>query len=493
MKTSGSLPRLGLLAATLLLAATSSAYDFIINDKNPPPNGTGLPIKWPAGPIRLRLLLGDTANLSDGSSYNQSARTAAQTWNALLGSIQFTTEFRSGNPLDNNDVNELGFAANIYGKDFEENTLAVTTGYSLGNERVESDIIFNTKYTWDSYRGPRRPGVIDLQRVALHELGHVLGLDHPDEAGQTVDAIMNSRVGDRYELSPDDIEGGQSLYGPPGVPANDNFANATVINLTSGNLTLKGYNTNATKEPGDPRQGDNPGGRSVWWRWTAPSAGSMVIDTKGSYFDTTLGIYTGSTLANLVKITDSDDIQPGVVQASTVSFNVSAGTLYRIAVDGFNNIEQNPRDTSGADNGGITLNLAFTSTGPSIPTITTQPASATVTAGGSVSFSVVATGGESLTYQWTFNGTPIPGATAATYTINNVATSNAGNYAVTITNAAGSVTSNTATLTVNPAVVTPPPSGGGKGGGGGGAPGLWFLGALALLLAARTLARHAKA
>jgi hypothetical protein len=34
----------------------------------------------------------------------------------------------------------------------------------------------------------------DIQRVALHELGHVFGLDRPDEAGQQVDAIMDSFI-----------------------------------------------------------------------------------------------------------------------------------------------------------------------------------------------------------------------------------------------------------------------------------------------------------
>jgi hypothetical protein len=48
--------------------------------------------------------------------------------------------------------------------------------------------------------------------VALHEFGHVLGLDHPDEFGQSVDAIMNSTVGDLDKLLFDDILGAYSLY-----------------------------------------------------------------------------------------------------------------------------------------------------------------------------------------------------------------------------------------------------------------------------------------
>ncbi|RXK56945.1 hypothetical protein ESB00_08215 [Oleiharenicola lentus] len=302
---------------------------------------------------------------------------------------------------------------------------------------------------------------------------------------------MNSRIGNLDTLATDDTEGAQQLYGPPGAPANDNFANATVITLTQGNsTTLKGYNTNATRETGDPRQGDNPGGRSVWWRWTAPSSGSVTLDTKGSYYDTTLGVYTGSSLSGLTKVADNDDINPGIVQASDLTFNATAGTTYRFCVDGFNNSEQDPTDTVGADNGGLTLNLNFNSVGGTLPSITTQPASATVNTGATVSFSVVATGTAPLSYQWQLGGVAITGATSDTYSISSVTANQAGSYSVLVSNAAGSVTSNAATLTVNtPAPPVTPPSSGGGGGGGGGAPSLWFVGLLAALGAARLFRR----
>jgi len=478
---------MGLLA--LVSVSGAFGFTFVLN-KN-----TGLPIKWPEGTIRIKILLGDTKTLSDGTNYNTSARAAAQTWNAIIGSAQFQTDLvtgPAGTAGDNNEVNELAFADKVYGKDFDANTLAVTTGYSTGNERVEADIIFNTSYTWDSYRGNIRSGSYDLQRVALHELGHVLGMDHPDDATpkQTVSAIMNSHIGNLDTLTTDDTNGVQSLYGPASVPPNDAFANATLITLTGGNTTsVKGYNTKATRETGEPRNVDNPGAHSVWWRWTAPSSGSVTLDTgkvdattkkidltkgESSYFDTTLGVYTGTGVSSLTKIADNDDIESGVVQASTVTFNVVSGTTYRFSVDGWD-----------GDSGGITLNLNFNSVGGTLPSITTQPASATVNSGSSVSFSVVATGTEPLSYQWQLGGVAISAATSATYNIASVSTSQAGTYTVVVSNAAGSVTSNSATLTVNtPAPPPPPPSSG--GGGGGGAPSVWFVAALAIL----GLARH---
>ncbi len=122
-------------------------------------------------------------------------------------------------------------------------------------------------------------------------------------------------------------------------------------------------------------------------------------------------------------------------------------------------------------------------TGNAAPAITTQPASQTVTAGTNVMFSATATGTAPLAYQWNFNGAAIAGATSASYAINNTQAANAGNYTVTVSNRAGSVTSSTATLTVN-APPAPPPSSGG-GGGGGGAPSLWFFALLALAAARR--------
>jgi Immunoglobulin domain len=86
----------------------------------------------------------------------------------------------------------------------------------------------------------------------------------------------------------------------------------------------------------------------------------------------------------------------------------------------------------------------------SAPTITSQPASATVTVGQTATFTVVASGTAPLSYQWSKNGSAISGATLASYSTPATATlDNGSQFQVTVSNSLGNVTSNPATLNVN--------------------------------------------
>jgi hypothetical protein len=90
------------------------------------------------------------------------------------------------------------------------------------------------------------------------------------------------------------------------------------------------------------------------------------------------------------------------------------------------------------------------------PSITTQPVSQTVTAGQTATFTVAATGAAPLSYQWKKNGASISGATSSSYTTPTTTSSdNGAQFTVVVSNSAGSVTSNAATLTVNAAAVAP--------------------------------------
>jgi hypothetical protein len=82
------------------------------------------------------------------------------------------------------------------------------------------------------------------------------------------------------------------------------------------------------------------------------------------------------------------------------------------------------------------------------PIITAQPQSITRYAGRTATFTVVATGGATLTYQWQKGTTDIPSATSATLTLNNVSASDVADYRVIVSSSSGSTTSAAAHLTV---------------------------------------------
>lgn len=111
---------------------------------------------------------------------------------------------------------------------------------------------------------------------------------------------------------------------------------------------------------------------------------------------------------------------------------------------------------NGVDHGtgstvGVTMDGDHTLTAmyvESAPVIASHPASLNTVAGGSATFRVTAEGTGSLFYQWRFNGTGIPGAEAAAYTIDNVQQHHAGTYDVVVSNSIGPAASNPASLTI---------------------------------------------
>ncbi len=117
------------------------------------------------------------------------------------------------------------------------------------------------------------------------------------------------------------------------IPFNDNFANALSIPLPG--ITNSVNTTYASREPGELYIGGNSGGHSLWWTWTAPAIGTVTISTAGSAFNTLLGVYTGTSLADLTPVASSDGFYLSSGLAN-VKFGVSAGTQYKIALDGYN-------------------------------------------------------------------------------------------------------------------------------------------------------------
>jgi uncharacterized protein YijF (DUF1287 family) len=117
---------------------------------------------------------------------------------------------------------------------------------------------------------------------------------------------------------------------PQGPPANNHFATAKQIDGPTGTVTAD--NTDATKEEDEPDHAGMRGGKSVWYRWTAPQDGTVTFDTIGSTFDTLLAVYQGDSLEALREVASNDDYR-GV--QSLVSFASEQGVEYLVAVDGY--------------------------------------------------------------------------------------------------------------------------------------------------------------
>lgn len=126
----------------------------------------------------------------------------------------------------------------------------------------------------------------------------------------------------------------------------DSFATPRLLTGFSGQA--KDQNSQATGEPGEP----DHGGKSVplnslWYQWSAPADGELVVNTEGSNFDTVLAVYQGEQLGSLLLLRADDDSGEGFT--SRVVLEVRKDSAYRIVADGY-----------GSRTGEIVLNYEFT-------------------------------------------------------------------------------------------------------------------------------------
>lgn len=224
-----------------------------------------------------------------------------------------------------------------------------------------------------------------------------------------------------------------------------------------------------------------------------PSSGVLsgtASDTSGSPFSFTISASNGVTTTQTFTLTVNPavvapaiTVQPvggTIARGQTANFSVTAtGTALTyqwskdgVAINGATNssLVLSGVQSSGGGNYTVTvnnsLNLPVVSTPAvlvvnSAPVIVTQPQSQTALAGGTVSFSVVASGTPAPSYQWRVNGVAITnsgnvsGATSATLTISGVQATNAANYDVLVGNGVGSALSSLTQLTVATTATAP--------------------------------------
>jgi uncharacterized repeat protein (TIGR03803 family) len=239
------------------------------------------------------------------------------------------------------------------------------------------------------------------------------------------------------------ILSGNTLYGTANGGGSSGNGTVFAVNTDGTGFTtlhtFTGVNDGANPYAGLILSGNTLYGTAAYGGSSANGT-VFAVNTNGTSF-TNLHSFT-ATSGSLS--TNSDGTSP---RAALI---LSGNTLYGTAVLG------------GSSGKGTVFALSLA---PSAPIITIQPQSQTLQTGTKVTFSVVASGLPSPSYQWRFNGQNLAGKIAASLSLTNVQFANAGGYSVIVTNAYGSVTSAIAQLTVftnlalNQTNKTPPPPG----------------------------------
>lgn len=199
---------------------------------------------------------------------------------------------------------------------------------------------------------------------ALASLVPVASNDDESSAIRTSLVRLSANAGQSYQIAVDSYGRAAGsirltvagISGGATAPANDSFASRATLSAAGG--TAEGSNVGATREAGEPAHAGSAAARSVWWSWTPSRSGSATVSTSGSSFDTVLGVYLGTGVAALTEVASNDD--NGSAVTSSVTFRITAGTTYLVAVDGYGGATGTVRLTASIaatpETGGITQN-----------------------------------------------------------------------------------------------------------------------------------------
>jgi hypothetical protein len=199
---------------------------------------------------------------------------------------------------------------------------------------------------------------VDIGVVAMHEIGHALGLNH-----ETTDviAIMDPYYNTSLTgLQQDDINGVTTIYGAAAnvsaPPSNDDFVNAKTVGTVPYTDTLDTSGAiNQGDGPSVPGLCDNKqllkGYKNVWYKYTPSSTRLVYMDALGSTppagtvdeYDTYMAVWTGPNINSLTLVTCDDDTVAGL--QSQVGFTAQASVTYYIEVAQFAGSVNNPGGT----------------------------------------------------------------------------------------------------------------------------------------------------
>jgi hypothetical protein len=225
----------------------------------------------------------------------------------------------------------VDFSDTACGMEFNESVLAVTltAGFCLNEECTSgfkitnADITFNNNEPWDVYAGPLRfDNTADFERVALHELGHDLGMTHVSD---DIEAIMQPFASEIDSLQADDIIGANFLYGGDAtlatiygidirLPTNSELSGLDDTVNFSGTLTNKDADLD---------------GRSLdICQFTFANDSTVDIQLSSNDIDPFLYLVRVSSTQDTIDAFTFVDDDSGLGRNSRISTNIQAGTYW---------------------------------------------------------------------------------------------------------------------------------------------------------------------
>jgi hypothetical protein len=289
-------------------------------------------------------------------------QTAFAAWQAV-SNVKFVQVEDNGAAFDApGATGEIRIAAHVF--DGPSGTLAHAYYPPPNGNSAAGDLHFDSQESWTcDNRG------LDIGIVALHEIGHTIGLAHENTSAVAVmDPYYNSNL---TGLQTDDIHGADAIYGTASVvsaPGNDDFDSATPI--LSANIPYTD-NLNTTGATPPPLQGnDDPlvtvpcdgtlmakGYATVWYAFTPNTNRSVYLDTLNTDYDTYIAVWKGSR-GSLSLVSCDDDTFSGL--QSQLRLDPVPGTTYYIEIAEYTTEQGNPLPTVTSVGGNLFFHVSYT-------------------------------------------------------------------------------------------------------------------------------------
>ncbi|HXJ62060.1 MAG TPA: Ig-like domain-containing protein [Verrucomicrobiae bacterium] len=283
-------------------------------------------------------VLGELIPLATGSDTHLLEVTAGVEYRlAVIEGGRFTLSIRPAQRPDNDDFSNRRVISGLnvqFGVDAQDATAESEEPPFMGNLPVQHSV-------WFSWIAPTNGSYLLRStnfmspRISVYTGDTLAGLTRV-AAGQDYGGLEFSVVaGSAYQIAiePDPfyyerVPGGtvvelELAYRAP--PRNDDFSKR--VRLNGAPVSITASNQGATMELAEPLGGPWAGGQTVWWTWRAPRAGRATFLVEALSISGILNIYTGSTLAQLIPLTDTN------ANEAAYNLQVQAGKDYQIAVD----------------------------------------------------------------------------------------------------------------------------------------------------------------